>query len=369
MRRLLRALKTSTKHLNILHNSFEKHYPIYAEISKKIENLSLIDELRKEIYFGGKKRGRQGYGRQMILGDLLQYIFTGRGYYFATRGDEFFEEFIRVLMYVSNLLILMEDISVDANLRNKILEDLDKELGKDFCEDNEELEKFKRLKNYEGIILGKEGKEHEDFFDSILPKRVGGVSELLVYAYLIRKNYGYVVPLLQAQRLLGNQRYIIPPDFLLLRSKGEIFGIEVGVGKERQVSSFSTITSIPVFTVTVGSFEQPQPFRCGKCRKWIIYCDKVIEACAKNEDVSAEGNPLHYINCRKCENFDNGECPFIVYYGEAYDYAGNVRKLRYHYSCVKDDVIVRKRLKRARKPKLIAPIPWVDGLEYIKPEL
>jgi len=154
----------------------------------------------------------------------------------------------------------------------------------------------------------------------------------------------------------------------VLRSKGEIFGIEVGIGKERQVSSFSTITSIPVFTVTVGSFKQPQPFRCGKCRKWIIYCDKVIEVCAKNEDVTPKGEPKRYLDCRECENFDNGRCAYIVYHGKAHDHSNKVRKLRYHYSCVKDDKFVQKTLERAKKPKLIAPIPWVDGLEYIKPE-
>ena len=300
----------------------------------------------------------------MILGDLLQYIFTGRGYYFAIKGDDYMRDFIRIIMYVSNLLILMEDISVDVELRNKVLDTLKKEIGQQFCENDEEKRKLENLRRYNGKIVGSEGREHEDFFDSILPKRVGGVSELLVYAYLIRRNYGYVVPLLQAQRLLGNKGYIIPPDFLLLRSKGEIFGIEVGIGKERQVSSFSTITSIPVFTVTVGSFEQPQPFRCGRCQKWIIYCDRVIETCAKNKDKN-----LKYLNCESCPHFEGGECPYIVYYGKAKNYEGRIRELRYHYHCVKDDDIVQRTLRNARKPKLIAPIPWVDGLEHIKEEV
>jgi len=260
----------------------------------------------------------------------------------------------------------MEDISVDVELRNKILESLKQGIGDQLFETEKDQELFNSLKRYEGRIVREEGKTYEDLFDSILPKRVGGVSELLVYAYLIRKKYGYVVPLLQAQRLLGNRgKYIIPPDFLLLRSKGEIFGIEVGPGKERQIASFSTVTSIPVFTVTVGSFEQPQPYRCGKCLRWIIYCDKVIEICADNRD-----DDRKYLECERCPLFNDGKCPFIVYYGPAHDYKGQKRTLRYHYSCVKNDPLVKKELasSRPRKSKLIAPIPWVSGLEHIKEE-
>ena len=361
----MERLLVSAKHLAILDKTFQE-YPPYKEIKQKLERVPLFEEFLKEVYAGGKKRGKHGYSRQMILGDLLQYILTGRGYYFAVRGDDYMRSFIKIIMYISNLWILMEDISVDAELRNRILESLEQEIGCQLFETDEDKRLFNDLKQYEGRIVKDEGKGYEDVLDSLLPKRVGGASELLVYAYLIRKKYGYVVPLLQAQRLLGNQgKYIIPPDFLLLRSKGETFGIEVGVGKERQIASFSTVTSIPVFTVTVGSFEQPQPYRCGKCLKWIIYCDKVIEICANNQDGDRK-----YLECEECPLFNDGKCPFIVYHGPAHDYEGEERKLRYHYSCVKDDPLVKKELasSRSRKPKLIAPIPWVSGLEHIKEE-
>ena len=231
-------------------------------------------------------------------------------------------------------------------------------MGGKLFEDEQEKEKFYGFKSYEGVIVEKEGKDIEDVFDSLLPKRVGFVPEILVYAYLIRKNYGYVVPLLLAQRLLGKWSYIIPPDFLLLRSKGEIFGLEVGTGKERQIASFSSITSIPVFTVGIGTPEQPQPYRCGKCRKWIIYCDRVIEVCSKNQD-----NGRGYLICKKECPLYYKECPYTVYYGEAYDYSGKIRKLRYHYSCVKDDPLVKE-----KEFDLIAPIPFVSGLENISEE-
>jgi len=369
MKNLLNNLVLSAKHLHILDKVLRENYPPYRDIAIKLERVPLFKEFCKEIYAGGKKGGKYGYNRQMILGDLIQYILTGRGYYFAVREKgkkEYLESFIRIIMYVCNLLILMEDLSVEIDLRNKVLDTLKNELGDKFFEDKEQEEAFKELRRFDGKILpGTRIGKAENFFDSILPKRVGCVPELLVYAYLIRKRYGYVIPLLTSQRLLGNNGdYIIPPDFLLLRSKGEIFGLEVGTGKERQIAGFSTVTSIPVFTAGIGSPERPQPYRCYKCGKWIAYCDKVIELCAKNEDEDQE-----YFDCGRCDIVDDySECPFAVYYGDAHSYNGEVKKAHYHYKCVKDDPLVQKKLLKSREHKIVALIPRVYGLEYIREE-
>lgn len=366
MKKLLSNLSIATKHISILDDVFRKNYPPYDVVSKKLEGLPLYDELRKEIYAGGKKQGAHGYGRQMILGDLLQYISTGRGYYFAIRGKEQRESFISIILYMCNLLILMEDMSVKVRLRNIMLDALKKRIGPAFFEDDEQEDSFNKLRAYEGLITPEEGKEYDNIVDSMLPKRVGVIPELLVYVFLIRKNYGYVVPLLHSQRLIGNQGYIVPPDFLLLRAKGEIFGIEVGKGKEQQMGSFSTVTSIPVFTAGIGSFDQPQPYRCGKCLKWIIYCDEVVRLCSRNEEPEGE-----YVDCEKCSTYKGNmdealsKCPHVVYHGRALDYYGRMKTLRYHYNCVRKDTEVLKVLKRARTPKLIAPLPWVSGLEYL----
>lgn len=365
MRESINRLLSSADFLYHLNEIFEQEYPLYSEVVEKLEGTMLYDKFCREIYVGGKKGGRvHGYNRQMILGDLLQYVLTGRGYYFAVKGNKYMESFIKILMYVSNLIILMEDTSTDVNLRNKVLKYLEEEMGEEMFENREEKEKFYGLMKYDGFIVGEEGGEYEEVFDSIFPKRVGFIPEILVYAYLIRKKYGYVVPLLQAQRLLGNQKYIIPPDFLLLRSKGESFGLEVGRGKEQQIGSFSTVTSIPVFTVGIGALRQPQPYRCGKCRKWIAYCDKVIDICAKNEDDKKE-----FLDCKQVCPLNHQNCPHRVYHGEAHDYSGNNKTLRYHYLCVKDDDIVKKELeKKTKRPRIIAPIPFVSGLEHIKEE-
>src|SRR3972149_8873684 len=129
MKKLLSNLSIAKKAISILDVVFGKNSPPNPIFSKKLESLPLYDELRKEIYAGGKRRGAHGYGRQMILGDLLQYIFTGRGYYFAVRGKEQRESFISMILYVCNLLILMEDISVEVQLRNTMLDALEKRIG------------------------------------------------------------------------------------------------------------------------------------------------------------------------------------------------------------------------------------------------
>ena len=88
MKKLLSNLSIATKHISILDDVFRKNYPPYALASKKLEGLPRYDELRKEKYAGGKKRGAYGYGRQMILGDLLKYIFIVRGIIFSFCGIE-----------------------------------------------------------------------------------------------------------------------------------------------------------------------------------------------------------------------------------------------------------------------------------------
>lgn len=367
MEKLLKANWVATKHLLILDNFFAFNYPPYAEWSARLQQLPLYDQLRKEIYAGGKTRA---YGRQMILGDLIEYILTGRGYYFAIKGHEEFKAFIEMVMYISNMLILMEDISVDIKLRNLVLQELSKGLGDDFFEDETQKARFLNLQTYTGKIAKREGREHETFFDSILPKRVGIAPELLTYTWLIRKAYGYVLPLLLAQRLLGKQESITPPDFLLLRPKGEIFGLEVGTGKERQIASFSSITGIPVFTIGIGSVEQPQPYRCDKCLRWITYCPVVIRLCVENKDKLGQ---VHF-NCASCRQFRDLEeakanCPYLVYYGEALNYAHEVAVRRYHYYCVREDTYTKRKLMATPEEKLVSPLPSVYGLEYLSEDI
>lgn len=367
MRKLLEATSLAVTHLLTLDEVFRSNYVPYREWVERMENLPLYDELRKEVYAGGKKRGPRGYNRQMILGDLIEYILTGRGYCFAVRGEEEFKSFIEILMHAANLLILLEDISVDVELRVLVLRELERKLSGCFFEEDEQKWKYQSIIAYKDIIARGKGNEHEEFLDSILPKRVGIVPEILVYCWLIRKKYGYVVPLLLAQRLLGKMESITPPDFLLIRSKGEIFGLEVGVGKERQISSFSSITGIPIFTVGIGTVEQPQPYRCDRCLKWIVYCPYVINLCKLNQDEVGEVQ----VSCASCsyqKDTDITTCPYAVYYGEAHNFENKIVRRRYHYQCVKDDEIVKANIEKAAERYLVAPVPTVYGIEHLSEE-
>jgi hypothetical protein len=69
-------------------------YQPYRLISEKLEDISLFTKFLREIYAGGKGgRGAESYGRQMILGDLIQYALVGRGCYFAVKGKQEFEDY------------------------------------------------------------------------------------------------------------------------------------------------------------------------------------------------------------------------------------------------------------------------------------
>lgn len=357
MKNILHRLNISVKHLQIIDEVLRSDYEAYKLFSQKMESLPNYEKLLEEVYTSGK-------GRQMILGDLIEYILTGRAYYFITKGKEFMKTFVKVIMYLCNLLLTMENISVLSNLRKQIILSLEESIGELLFkkEDKTEIEKFKK---YEGPIIPADGlgKEYEKIFDTLLPKRVGIVPELLVYCYFIRKNYGYIVPLLTHQRILGGEKSIIAPDFLLLRRKGEIIGLEVGAGptkktefrKQRQLAEFSSVTSIPVIIVGIGSPEQPQPYRCGKCKLWITYCEKSIELCSENKDILGKD----YINCNECER--NESCSDKVYYGEAIDYFNEKRRLRYHYLCVYNEI-------KEKDPRLIGIVPTVYGIEKLTQE-
>ena len=46
-----------------------------------------------------------------------------------------------------------------------------------------------------------------------------------------------------------------------------------------------------------------------------------------------------------------------------------MKELRYHYNCVRKEPEVKKILKEADTPMLIAPVPWISGLGGLKEDL
>jgi len=195
-------------------------------------------------------------------------------------------------------------------------------------------------------------------YDSMFPKIRGGPIEILVYLYLTQRKLGFVVSLLIEQILLSGRNEVVPPDLLLLRRKGEVMGLEIGRGKERQSADFGLLTGLPTFGIDLV---ERQPFRCDKCGRWIIYCERVIE---KYSEEGVPKNHDHILHCVNCSYFDKGKCPDIICYVNGVNRYGDEREARYHFRCLspkeRDEVLQDKDL---RSEKLVAYFPLVEGLE------
>jgi hypothetical protein len=235
-----------------------------------------------------------------------------------------------------------ESITVNSNLRGRYIEELIKSVP---SVGNEVL--MQELMGYNGPIgIPNSGapKPLEKYFDKLLPKTAGGLwHEMLVFIFLLRKDYGYVVPLLLSQRLYSLKAHLVPPDFLILTHDKRLYGIEVGMKKEIQSGSFSLRTAIP--TATLDTINSRNSDRCPKCKKWILFCPYVI---SKYSDMNAKLEETE-VNClSKCtvytrEQILNGECKYTKYsrkYAKTlvhthHDFADG---LHYHYHCVLSSV-------------------------------
>ena len=337
MKKVLERLEQSVTHLRTIENFFIKEVPAYARNEARLEKLGrFYDEFARELYAGGRKEGRFEKGsrfhRGMTLADMLTYTVFGRGYYVLTASDDHRKAFIEIVMRISNKLFLQENISTDSKLRKGLLETLLSQRLPNFFEDDEQKTKFKQLKDYNGhIIWGQEGKEFYKIMDSLLPKSRGLAIEFLIYLYLIHRRFGFVIPLLLHQRLITKGKSIAPPDFLVLKNDGRIFGIEVGSLKEGQNTNFVTTTSVPTVT---AELDHDQPFRCPQCQQWITYCDQIIET--YSEGVSTP-NPF---KCEGCKYFNKGKCQDIIFFGKVSELEKGQR--RYHYRCVAEKETVKK---------------------------
>ena len=181
-----------------------------------------------------------------------------------------------------------------------------------------------------------------------------------MYLYLLQRRLGFVVSLLTQQRLISGDRVITPPDILLLRSKGEVIGLEIGRGKEKQSADFSLITGIPTFSIDLV---ERQPFRCDGCGRWIIYCKRVIELYSE-EGVPKDHN--HVIHCIDCPYFNDGKCPDIICHIKATNRYGVTRQARYHFRCLNHNL--RQKIISKNPESLVAYYPLVEGLEKFPEE-
>ncbi|MCJ7508289.1 MAG: hypothetical protein MUO85_06105, partial [candidate division Zixibacteria bacterium] len=259
------------------------------------------------------------------------------------------------------LLIQEGILSVKMGERRLFLEILERENIDHFFEGMERLT-YEELMNYQGMITVREPRDLYKMMDSLLPKSIGTVIELITYTYLLTRRLGYVVPLLFIQRIFRGQVNLPPPDFLLIR-ENSVFGIEVGAGigtysltqgKVDQVNSFSQDTGIPVLTVNV-----PHLYRCEHCKEWILFCDEVIEK-------ATQGEQSEVSSCVDCPNFSEGRCPYIIYYGQT---GPRTKRFRYHYSHFIENRYVQETAlstPEKRQSKLVHYFPYVHGLERLR---
>jgi hypothetical protein len=427
---LLKSLEKSIRHLQIIDKVFStENYPdkqLYLTFKREIKKLNVKYPQRftDELYVGGKKgKGETGYGRQMILSDIYEYIVNGRGYYYAEWSIEKKKIFIEIILNLLNQLIIWDSLTVESGLRKRVLDKLSTGIKGNFFKEDEMKKRHEALRSYKGDI-GFDTREEtlpqqvlekmefsgdngeikkiryrlDEYFDSLLPKTAGGLwGELIVYLYLLRRNIGYILPLLLNQRILhgGPTESLKPPDYLVIRKDGSLVGVEVGGGKETQSGRFSSaLRGCQMVTV-----ENPRvPPRCPICGKKTLFCPKVIK-----DYSDIDTNPLlsikedilcaHECNFYKYEQVLKGECPYTLYHGGTSEKTlfrqkrkfGTETDYHYHYSCIrnqKDPVaadLIKSRVARFEK-KLAsdgseeahktAPIrvlkmnyPHVEGLE------
>lgn len=337
MKRVFDRLGQAVIHLKTIEDFFIKKVPAYARNEARLEKLGrFYNEFARELYAGGRKEGRFENGnrfhRGMILSDLLTYTVFGRGYYILTASEDHRKAFAEIVMRISNKLLIQENISTDPKLRKGLINALLSQNLQNFFENDEQKEKLKQLRGYnDHIIWGREGKKFYKVMDSLLPKSRGLTIEFLIYLYLINRRFGFVIPLLLHQRLITKSKSIAPPDFLVLKDDGRIFGIEVGSFKEGQNTNFVTTTSIPIVT---AELDHDQPFRCPECQQWITYCDHVVETYSEGKWTQKP------FLCGDCKYFNKGKCEDIIFYGELTELEKGRR--RYHYRCVKKRPTVKK---------------------------
>jgi hypothetical protein len=320
--------------------------------------------------------------RQMILADIIEYIFFARGYYAITSGcpeakKQKKQQFIRMILHFVNILMDYEAMTVDEKLRKAFLKKLRENVP--IVKKEELFDTLAALKGTVGLPLGESAQEEvkklNKYFDKMLPKTAGGLwHELLVFVFLIRHNLGFIVPLVLNQRLLSGTGTLVPPDFLIIAKDKHIYGIEVGTKKEIQSGSFSLSTNIP--TATIDTENSRSSDRCPICKRWIPFCDKVINEFSdidKQIPLSPKVNCLEECKIHSKEDISKGKCPYTKYArSEAkslkYTHIKYADGLHYHYRCVLSKLSPSKQkllIKAKDTTALKTHYPYYSGLESL----
>jgi len=395
---LLDSLMRSVKHLQAIDEIFSKEsYPdkqLYLKSKKEIRRLNKKSEalFSDELYVGGKKGGKNGYGRQMILSDLITYVVAGRGYFYATRSKESMQTFIEITLNMVNQLMLFDGLTTEAKLRKRVLKKLEKRIGREFFKDVERRNENKALRLYKGAIglpletfrpgrkvlklfsgdLDAALKGLENWFDSLLPKELGLWGELLVYVYLLRQKLGYVFPLLLTQYLIsGNYDDILKvPDFLIIPFgiKQKTIGIEVGGGKETQSTKFSNLTGITIATKANAD----NPKRCPICGKWILFCPMIIKRFGNLDfEIANISRPVRCneeCDILKKRQIVNGGCPYSSVKGvepkkHVMRFEYKPTSYHFHLRCALNDP---KAAAYVKQHNIVTYYPYIRGIEDLE---
>jgi hypothetical protein len=378
MKRLFKNLDKSVAHIKALTYFFVKSgsYDLPKdEKDKKLyrENFNELKGVLSSLGFESELYNQKT--RQMILGDLFEYIFLGRGFYSIGKDRKSAakkESFVRAVLHFVNLLMCFETITVEADRRTRLVNYLAENVDGLENEDN-----FSGLRDYTGSVgtpsSQAAGSELNDYFDKLLPKTAGGMwHELLVYIFILRHNLGYVLPLLLHQKIYSKTDHLVPPDFLVITKDKRMFGIEVGRKKEIQSGAFSLKTAIP--TASLDTENSRNSDRCPICQKWILFCPVVIE---KFSDFSDDINRTELKCLNSCTKFGteeivNGVCPYSKYARgrtlQSHTQHPYSDGKHYHYQCVlekvdplKSEEIIRAKDRTAIKTHL----PHYSGLESL----
>ena len=358
MKEVAERLSVSAKHLSLIDQICEEIDDDYRQVKSELRSLPGYTAIANQLYSGQAQR-------QMVLGDLLTYILAGRGYWSARGEKEAFQNYLAVIMYTVNLVLIQETIlSSRVEQRRRFLERLAEERIPGFFGSPEEERRYKELVESDEQV--RPGHQLYKTMDSLLPKSAGVAIELLVFAYLLKRSVGYIVPLLFTQRIFRGRESLAPPDYLILRPGDQVIGVEVGGGlgmygtpsrgKLDQVNRFVQDTTIPVITVAMPHMQ----YRCPICLAWPLFCPEVIEQVSTAWD---GGQP--FISCVDCHLFNDGCCQFILYRGKRQ--VGG-KDEHYHYWHVKDEAYVTTRSLRTdedKHRKLRSYFPVVEGLERV----
>lgn len=382
MKRNYDNLVKSVKHLQALNEVFSEKtnfsdandWDVYNENHKALSEVISSSDIELFNQFYNQEN------RQMILADILEYIFLGRGYYtitsrsFKARKRQL-GKFIEIILRFVNILMSYEVMTVDVTLRKAFLKKLKEKVPE---VRNENL--YSTLVNYEGAVgLPQERSNTERklnrYFDKLLPKTAGGLwHELLVYIFLLRHDLGFIVPLLLHQRLLSASGALVPPDFLIITKDKDIYGIEVGRKKEIQSGSFSLSTNIP--TATIDTINSRSSDRCPICKKWIPFCEKVIKDFSdldKERPLTSKISCLKECNIFSKDKISKGKCPYTKYSRTKaktldYTHIKYADGYHYHYRCVLNALPEEKRkhlIESRDATALKTHYPYYSGLEML----